>query len=216
MVSLIFDLGNTLKKDLSLETSKDISREIFRKFDVDENTIKTFNQMLLDSLREKKENFTAKSILSGLLDDDQICEKIIDQISQELAERFSWNYDTKSVLENLTQRGYSIFLLSNSIWNSKFYISENEDYFKYFTDVFFSDQIGFRKPSRNAFLKVIKSYNLAINETWMIGDSEENDILPAKELGLKTIKVANNLDSTNSKSKCHFLSEILNIIIDGG
>ncbi|EST03613.1 HAD family hydrolase [Lactobacillus crispatus] len=211
MDSIIFDLGNTLKKDLSVELIRTFSRQVFKLNNLDRNIVETFEQTLLKKLNSKDQSFTAKSVLTEIIHDNKKSDVVINQISQELARRFVWNSNAARVLCQLKKSGHDIFLLSNSIWNSKFYILENEEYFSYFTNVFFSDQTGYRKPSLKAFLNIIDYYGLLTNHVWMIGDSEKNDILPAKGIGIKTIRIADD-NNTEADYKCNSLLEITNII----
>lgn len=66
---------------------------------------------------------------------------------------------------------------------------------KYFSQFFLSAELGVSKPREEIF-------NIALNKTdclpenaVMIGDKLENDIAPAKKLGMKTIRVLQGLSS---------------------
>jgi FMN phosphatase YigB (HAD superfamily) len=53
-----------------------------------------------------------------------------------------------------------------------------------------SADAGVRKPNPEMFRRALVLANSSADKTVMIGDSEEKDILPAKALGMKTIRVA--------------------------
>ncbi|MGB9750502.1 MAG: HAD family hydrolase [Caldisericia bacterium] len=57
----------------------------------------------------------------------------------------------------------------------------------YFNKIFFSDEIGFVKPNKNSFNKIIKEFNVKKEEVVHIGDSIEKDIIGAKEFGINYI-----------------------------
>jgi HAD superfamily hydrolase (TIGR01509 family) len=59
----------------------------------------------------------------------------------------------------------------------------------YFTAVIGSDDYGFRKPDPAIFLLALHKLRVKPEEAIMVGDRLENDIAPAKKLGLKTIWV---------------------------
>lgn len=61
--------------------------------------------------------------------------------------------------------------------------------------IFISDEIGMHKPSIEIFEHVLSQMNISKNNTYFIGDSIENDIIPAKKFGLKTIYVDRNNDT---------------------
>lgn len=57
----------------------------------------------------------------------------------------------------------------------------------YFEKIFFSDEIGYVKPNKNTFNKIIKEFNVKKEEVVHIGDSIEKDIIGAKEFGINYI-----------------------------
>ena len=59
----------------------------------------------------------------------------------------------------------------------------------HFSTVVFSHDCGFDKPSPQIFLHALEKADVSPSVTAMIGDRFDNDILPAKNLGMKTILV---------------------------
>lgn len=88
---------------------------------------------------------------------------------------------------------YKLFLLSNTnaihlqafrkIYEEEIGEGSLEDYFD---KVYYSHEIGYRKPGKEAYEIVLKENNLSPAETLFIDDSIKN-IEGAKELGLQTI-----------------------------
>lgn len=59
----------------------------------------------------------------------------------------------------------------------------------YFTFVLGSDDVGFKKPDPQIFRLALQKAGCAPREALMIGDRPDNDIYPAKRLGLRTLRV---------------------------
>lgn len=85
---------------------------------------------------------------------------------------------------------YKLFLLSNTDHThiEKFELQEGEtfarDFYSCFEKVYFSYEIGIRKPDKNAFKYVINNHNLNPKKTFFIDDKKENTEVAAK-LGLQ-------------------------------
>lgn len=88
---------------------------------------------------------------------------------------------------------YQLYLLSNT--NSIHVVAFNKMYTEeigegslgdHFDKIYYSHEIGYRKPGKEAFEYVLKENNLMSSKTLFIDDSIQN-IKPAEELGLKTI-----------------------------
>ncbi len=52
-----------------------------------------------------------------------------------------------------------------------------------------SSLIGYKKPSNHFFEHLKTSSRISFDKILMVGDSPENDILPAKELGMQTFEI---------------------------
>ena len=52
-----------------------------------------------------------------------------------------------------------------------------------------SSLVGYKKPSRHFFDHLQTSSGISFKEILMVGDSPENDIRPAKELGMQTFEI---------------------------
>ena len=94
------------------------------------------------------------------------------------------------LLKKLSQ-DYPIFLLSNTnaihISAIKEYLGESiyTNFYSLFNKVYYSHEIGFRKPNKEAFQLILKENNLKANEVLFIDDSPQH-IQGAKKLGIKT------------------------------
>ena len=95
-----------------------------------------------------------------------------------------------SLLKKISQN-YSTFLLSNTnqIHISKFKtnigMKRYHDFYNIFKKVYYSHEIGYRKPQTKAFKIILDENQLNANEVWFIDDSPQH-IAGAKKLGIKT------------------------------
>ena len=56
-----------------------------------------------------------------------------------------------------------------------------------------SAEIGYAKPDKTIFENALKLANCTADESVMVGDRLDNDIIPAKALGMKTVWLKNGL-----------------------
>ena len=87
--------------------------------------------------------------------------------------------------------------------------------------VFSSSEEGISKPDVEFFRLAIKEAKCLANEAMMIGDRLDNDIYPAKKVGMKTIWVKQGLGGVQSPKSDEYkadyevegLNDILNILL---
>lgn len=91
-------------------------------------------------------------------------------------------------LERLSHK-YKLFLLSNTDeihlakFEHKFGYTFAREFYQCFEKVYFSHEIGFRKPEMEAFNYVLKKHALVANRTLFVDDKKENTDI-AKSLGM--------------------------------
>ena len=94
---------------------------------------------------------------------------------------------SKPVLERLSAQ-YPMVLVTNFYGNMHTVLKEfGLDYL--FKDVVESAVVGVRKPDPQIFRLGVAVLGLESQETVMIGDSQEKDILPAQSIGCQTIQI---------------------------
>lgn len=82
-----------------------------------------------------------------------------------------------------------------------------------FEKIFTPENTKFLKPDLRAFLVVLKDLGVSPDETLMVGDDLERDILPAGELGIKTVLIdRENKIKDSSVRKIHSLVELKQIL----
>lgn len=95
--------------------------------------------------------------------------------------------DTITILDKLSKK-YKLGIIANQIAGTQRRI-DNWGIGKYFDVVVASAEAGYAKPDFEIFNVALEQADCKPNETVMIGDRLDNDIIPAKKLGMKTVWV---------------------------
>ena len=115
---------------------------------------------------------------------------------------------SKPVLEKLYTK-YPVVLVTNFYGNMHTVLSEfGIDHL--FKGVVESSVVGVRKPDPEIFRLGVSALGLEPNQTIMIGDNYEKDILPAQSIGCHTMWLSSQGDKGDG-SFCH-LPEIINYL----
>ena len=102
-------------------------------------------------------------------------------------EHFKFQPDIKNILGKL----HKVFRLGIAANQSKgaFKFLERAGTLEYFDFKKVSEQIGYVKPDVRHFLAILEALGAKPDETVMVGDRQDNDIVPAKLLGMKAIRL---------------------------
>lgn len=95
--------------------------------------------------------------------------------------------DTRMILDTLSKK-YKLGVIANQVAGTKDRL-DNWDIGKYFDVVVASAEAGCEKPDFKIFNLALEQACCKPNEAVMIGDRLDNDIVPAKQLGMKTVWV---------------------------
>lgn len=106
---------------------------------------------------------------------------------EEIVKRLGVNKKIKSILKPLMKRNYKLILLSSMPhqWGSKFL--EKYDLSKYFDNVYFVAEMGYKKMDLDVYEKVLSYYKNIDPEEIYIIDDELEDLANAKTLLIQTI-----------------------------
>ena len=94
--------------------------------------------------------------------------------------------DAEDVLSFLRSHGYKIGVIANQSLGTEERL-EKWGLLKYIDVVAASAELGVAKPDRAIYDKALEMAGCTANEAVMIGDRLDNDICPAKKLGMKAI-----------------------------
>ena len=94
--------------------------------------------------------------------------------------------DIEDLLSYLSNK-YQIYAASNGIYDMQINRLKKSNLDKYFKDIFVSDKMGYEKPDKRFFEKIMNITKYSNNNLIMIGDSIKSDIIGAKNSGIKSI-----------------------------
>ncbi|MBQ8302090.1 MAG: HAD family hydrolase [Clostridia bacterium] len=94
--------------------------------------------------------------------------------------------DASETLEVLKARGYHLGIIANQV-NGTAQRLENFGIAKFFDVIVASAEYGIAKPDRRIFEKALELAKCQASNSVMVGDRLDNDIVPAKALGMKTV-----------------------------
>lgn len=100
--------------------------------------------------------------------------------------------DAESVLKQLTVKGYRLGIIANQSPGTKERLS-NWGLLKYFDIILASAEEGLSKPDIAIFHRALTFAKCLPDNTVMVGDRLDNDIVPAKKVGMKTIWIKQGL-----------------------
>lgn len=127
--------------------------------------------------------------------------------------------DCEATLRTLWDRGYQLGVIANQIPGVK----DRLDAWglgKYFSVIASSAEVGMAKPDPELYQWALAQANCPPEQAVMVGDRLDNDIRPAKELGMKTIRIRKGI-AAYAKPSCaaevpddtvDSLSELLRIL----
>ncbi|MEM2440549.1 MAG: HAD family hydrolase, partial [Candidatus Bathyarchaeia archaeon] len=117
---------------------------------------------------------------------------------EDYVDSFRLRKCAKQVLRML-YGNYKLGLVSNFTYAPVIYAGARKvGVSDYFNVILVSDAVGWRKPHAKIFEEALKRLEVKAKETLFIGDSPEEDIKGAKQLGMKTIFVASQFFPFNN------------------
>ena len=126
--------------------------------------------------------------------------------------------DCEETLRTLCDKGYQLGIIANQKSGAKGRL-DAWGLGRYFSVIASSAELGVSKPDKGIFLRALAMANCKPENAVMVGDRLDNDIRPAKELGMKTIQIRKGI-AVYANLSCgaevpdftvDSLSEILNI-----
>lgn len=121
--------------------------------------------------------------------------------------------EAETVLKYLNGQGYNIGIIANQALGTGKRL-EHWGLLEYIDVVAASEELGVSKPDREIFDIALKMAECTVQEAVMIGDRLDNDIYPAKKLGMKTIWIKQGLAiyQNAEKSECKPDYEVDNLL----
>lgn len=124
--------------------------------------------------------------------------------------------DTKMILEILSKK-YKLGVIANQVAGTKDRL-DNWGIGKYFDVVVASAEAGCAKPDLKIFDLALEQAGCKPNDAVMIGDRLDNDIVPAKQIGMKTVWVRQGFAKyqivRNESEQSDFIIDSISNILD--
>jgi len=112
---------------------------------------------------------------------------------------------------HLLSKKYKLAIVSNAIGEPEKRALERYQLWDKFSTVIFSSQLQARKPDAKLFVKLLQDLKFQPQEVVHVGDLIEHDILPARNIGMKTVLVGQ--DRIGKANACiKNLSELPDVI----
>lgn len=194
--NVIFDLGGVL---INTDPS-----EYLRKYGYDEEKFKALlGAIWSDSIWTEMD----LALYDSFEDMIEVYVSRHRELENELRSFFAGNWfevysvfkDTLSFYNEICDRGYNVFLLTNFSKEGYDYISNKFGFFKRAEGAVVSSHIRIAKPDMRIYKHLLETYNLNPVECVFVDDSAAN-IKAAKELGMHGI-VYNGIESLRSEFK---------------
>ena len=145
----------------------------------------------------------------------KLLEKVIQKTDQEIVNKLT-NFFKENIDYQLYDDAKEIIELSYQkaiLTSAAPFLFSNLGLEKYF-EIFTPRETKFLKPDPRAFLAVLEKLKVKPEETLMVGDELERDLIPAKKLGMETILIdrENKIENPPVK-KINSLDELKQILI---
>jgi HAD superfamily hydrolase (TIGR01509 family) len=144
---------------------------------------------------------TVKRLPGGEKVVPQVLEHYVRNIRPHYAEKQRLKPGVKSLL-NLLKKGYRLGVIANRPVETRALL-KRFGLERYFDVVVLSDEAGATKPSEKIFAIALERASCPPEKAVMIGDRLDNDVVPAKKLGMKTIRIKFGL-TASQKPLCEF------------
>ena len=195
---VFFDLDHTLW-DFD-KNSKLAYKRVFKQFKIDiefERFIKIYEPINLEYWKKYREERVTKEVLrrGRLIDSFKIFNKkyttlTIDKLADAYIEELpldNYLFDgALHILDYLAEK-YQLHIITNGFEEVQYKKLKNSGIIHYFSTITTSEEVGLKKPNPIVFIKALEKASTNPNDSVMIGDSFEADILGAKNIGMETI-----------------------------
>lgn len=189
---IIFDAGGVLYKNVSKQVILNEFKKFIRSLGYEPEKDPEIVWNKLHALgREGK--ITPTKFIKLLFEEVGIPINLMDQWLRSYKNLWKTFGKTENgvneILQNLKTKGYKLAILTDYIGPKRRKISQlrlaNIEY-QLFDEIFTSYELGYAKPKKEAYLKVLEHFKCKPEETIFVGD-EEDEIEGAKRLGILTI-----------------------------
>lgn len=121
---------------------------------------------------------------------------------------------TKEILQYLLNKNYTLHIISNGFEEVQHNKLRNSGLTAYFKEVITSEGCNYVKPQKEIFEYAMNKAGAKLNESLMVGDNEDADILGAVNTGMDSVFVNHINGGKNEQATytIHHLKELENIL----
>ena len=180
----------TIEFDAFLKIYEPINVEYWKKYREDKVSKESLRRgRLIDSFNFFDLIYTTEKI-----------DEIADAYIQELPFDNHLFEGAVEILDYLILK-YKLHIITNGFEEVQHKKLKNSGIDHYFSTVTTSEEVGVKKPNSKVFLTALNKANSLPNQSFMIGDSLEADILGANNIGMETIFYNYRNESISKKIK---------------
>ena len=213
--TLFFDLDHTLW-DFEANSEKALS-QLFEEFELLERirSFRTFHTEYKKINAESWHQYSRGTITKAVLRtrrfaqtfqkfgfrDDALVEKMATGYTAISPYNTALFPNALETLESLKQQGYAMHIITNGFKEVQFIKLEQSGLINYFDVVLCSEEVGKNKPARIVFDHALSLANAKSEESVMIGDSYQADVVGAENAGIQAILFDPGFDHEDKKHK---------------
>jgi len=218
--AILFDLSEVLIDTKGFFNTKSlyVQQAILKKFKANrsiEEIKKALNKSYLQAEKYWKKGVPFSFILCkelGLKFPEKKIIKMDKLFRDEFVKFISFNEEWRSLL-TFFNRKFLLGIVSNYDEATVKKILKRFSLARFFKLIVGIDTTGYEKSKLVPFIYALKKLRVKPTEVLMIGDDEYEDIIPAKKLGILTIKIVRNMqEKTSANWKIKKLNEIFQIL----
>lgn len=135
-----------------------------------------------------------RTLLDFKIADEQLAHDMSDEFLKILPNKTKVFDHTFEILDYLTEKKYSLHLITNGFEKTQWRKLNSSKLAKYFKEVITSESSNSAKPKKEIFEYAIKKAGCKMTESIMVGDNLDADIMGAQNAGMDTI-FANHINA---------------------
>jgi putative hydrolase of the HAD superfamily len=182
----LFDMGGPLDTEVTHERLRDdaIRAELVAAgYEVSDTSYAAAARWAVESFASN----AYQAIIWRLCPDRAVAERVYRSLGQyEPPELFELRDGIPELLSELRERGLRLGLVANQPARARLKL-ERASIRQYFDHLGISAVAGLHKPDPRLFLAVCDALQVAPQDCVMVGDRIDNDVVPARLLGMRTI-----------------------------
>jgi HAD superfamily hydrolase (TIGR01549 family) len=189
ITTILFDMGGPLVNDdfAILQWHHRLLQLIGEKSDL-KRTMDDINAALQRAIECYTPSFISYIIWELIKPDRELYRQLREEVGRFPFEKyFEPRPKVAETLEILHQK-FQLGIAANQRREARDYL-EKIEIRKYFRSHLMSQEIGYSKPDLRLFMRVLDDLGARPEETMMVGDRQDNDIVPAKMLGMTAVRI---------------------------